>query len=398
MATASVDPAAIESQLEPAARQKYLFFAPWGVRPGSGVNNAIMGLLGALKRDYEPEIVVTGWGAPPPDQFWVKLPPVTARLRQLFGFLYRLIPNAVRLIRLARGAVAVNPHYFGTEVLPLIWLRKLGLIPRVILSVHGADVTEAASLSNFERKIYDMICRGADVVIACSGALAEEVRRLSPGANVVTVWNGVSAPPEHFGPRPIARPYLVSVAGFVRKKGHDVLIEAFRQIAPEFPDLQLELIGRDGPERERAEHQIRAAGLEDRVHIRLDLDHDRIWNWVHHAECFVHAARAEPFGIAILEAGLAHTPVVTTAVGGIREYLAEGSEGLTCEPDNPDQLAERIRQTLRDPARARARANAFYRKASRFTWQKAWEGYRKYGFGAWAPKAPAVKHGTAPGC
>jgi hypothetical protein len=41
----------------------------------------------------------------------------------------------------------------------------------------------------------------SDLVVACSHALAEEVKRLSPAANVVAVWNAVTASPDS----PLAR-------------------------------------------------------------------------------------------------------------------------------------------------------------------------------------------------
>ena len=41
-----------------------------------------------------------------------------------------------------RGTVAVNPHFIGLELLPLLVLRTLRLCPKVILSVHGSDIAE----------------------------------------------------------------------------------------------------------------------------------------------------------------------------------------------------------------------------------------------------------------
>ncbi len=361
----------------PDRRPNYLFFSSWPVRAGTGVNNVIVGLSAAMQKDFSPQIVVTGWKAPPDGQFWVKMPAPSLPIRNLLGFARYLFPNLVRLFRLTRGAAAVNPHYFGAEILPLAILRKAKLVPRLILSVHGADVSDALKASRFERGIYAWLCRNADAVIACSASLTSEVTRISPGARVMPIWNGISSPPAVFGARPLASPYLVSVASFVRKKGHDVLLRAFQQVAATRPDLQLVLIGGEGPERKRIEDLITELNLNDRIEIRINMPHDDVWTWVRHAECFVHASREEPFGIAILEAALVHTPVVTTSVGGIPEYLTNGLHGLTCEPDKPDCLAEAVLLTLNDPAAAIARANAFYEQAQKFTWDAAWAKYRE---------------------
>ena len=274
-----------------------------------------------MEGHYVAVTVITGWEKPAADQLWLKMPAPTLPARNLIGFAAYFVPNILRLLRLTRGAVAVNPHYFGPEILPLTILRRLGLFPKLILSVHGADVADVEKGPLFERKLYSWICRSADFVVACSDSLASEVRQLSPRAKVIPVRNGISRPPDTVGERPLKSPYLVSVAAFVQKKGHDVLLRAFQQISPKFPHLKLILIGSEGPERSRISQSIEELGLASRVQILVNLPHEEIWAWVGNAECFVHAPREEPFGIALLEAALVRTPVVTTAVGGITEYL-----------------------------------------------------------------------------
>ncbi len=362
---------------QPLPERKYLFFSSWPVRAGSGVNNVILGLSGAMEESYAARIVITGWQEPTNGQLWLKMPSPTMPGRNLLGFAVSLIPNMMRLSRLTRGAIAVNPHYFGPEILPLAILRRLGLFPKLILSVHGADVAEAANGSWLERRLYAWICRSADSVVACSNYLASEVRQISPSAKVISVWNGTSRPPQTVGKRPLEAPYLVSVAAFVQKKGHDVLLRAFQQISAKFPNLKLILIGGEGPERSRVSQLVEELGLASRVQILVNLPHEEIWDWVGHAECFVHAAREEPFGIAVLEAGSVRTPVVTTAVGGIPEYLINGLYGFTCQPNRPDELAAAVIETLSDPEAARNRAAAFYAQAGKFTWEAAWERYRE---------------------
>jgi glycosyltransferase involved in cell wall biosynthesis len=377
MAAAPAYPAPVtDEKALSGVRPRYLFFCPWPVHPGTGVNNVIVGLSEVLSSQFQPEIVVTGWQRPPSGTTWLKLPALELTPRKLPGYLARLVPNAIRLVALGRGAIAINAHYFGSELLPLALLRKMRLLPKLVLSVHGADVSAAARGSRYERMLFAFICRQADAVIACSKSLGEQVRAISPEARIYPISNGVSPAPGTFGPRPLVDPYIVSVAAFVKKKGHDVLLQAFQILSPEFPDLKLVLVGNDGTERPSVEQEIKAAGLEDRVRIIVNLEHARIWNWVHHAHCFVHTAREEPFGIAVLEAALAGTPVVATAVGGVREYLCNEVDGLTCEPDNPEQFAARVRETLLDRARARGRAVRFQQKAGRFTWKAAWERYR----------------------
>ncbi len=357
---------------------RYVILSPWPVQAGSGVNNVIVGLSTAMSGQYEPAIVVTGWQRPTDhNQIWLKLRPPFLEARKLAGFLAHLLPTMVRLFRLTRGAVAVNAHYCGPEIVSLVLLRKLRLAPKLVISVHGADVTDASKAHGFQRKLYVWIYKSADAVIACSSALASQVTEISPCARITPVWNGVSRPPDEWGARPLQSPYLVSVAAFVKKKGHDVLLHAFKQVLDVHPNLQLVLIGADGPERTFITQLVQDLGLRSNVQMLLDLKHDDVWTWVRHAECFAHAPREEPFGIAVLEAALASTPIVTTAVGGIPEYLTDRVHGLTCRPDDARQFAQAVFETLANPAEARRRAAAFHARASTFTWDAAWEQYKR---------------------
>ena len=362
----------------PRLKSRYLFFATWPVEEGTGVNNVICGLSRAMRETgFEPAIVVTGWQQPVrSEQIWIKLYTPMPPLRNLLGFSFSFLPNLVKVWRVTRGAVAVNPHYFGPEVLPVVLLRKLRLGPKVILSAHGADVTEALKGNALSRKLYAWLCRNADAVVACSGALAMQVAQISPDARILPIWNGVSEPPALFGPRPVNGPYIVSIAAFVKKKGHDVLLQAFRAVAHRFPDLKLVLAGGDGPQHQPVLELARQLGLAERVELLVNVPHSDVWRYLHYAECFVHAAREEPFGIALLEAGLAGTPVVTTAVGGIKEYFIDGVHGAAVESDRPEKLAKALLNALTDRAQSHARALAFQQRARTFTWQAAWEQYR----------------------
>jgi glycosyltransferase involved in cell wall biosynthesis len=339
------------------------------------VNSVVVGLSEAMRSRYAPYVVITGWEQPPPDHHWLRLPVPAGSFRSALGFAIRLVPNLLRLRRIIRGAVAVNPHFASLEILPLAVLRALRLSPTLVLSVHGADITLALQESGWKRSLSAWIFSSADLVVACSHALAAEVFLLSPKAKVAAVWNGV-VPRVVDSRRPEAAPYIVCVAAFVKKKGHDVLLSAYRRIAQERPDLRLVLIGGEGPERPAVASTVGRLGLGDKVDVMVNLPNDEVWRWIAHAECFVLPSREEPFGIVLLEAAHTRTPVVATRVGGVPEFVTDGVHGLLCEPDQPEQLAEAVLATLADRAGAERRAHAFYDRAQEFTWSRAFERYR----------------------
>lgn len=74
------------------------------------------------------------------------------------------------------------------------------------------------------------------------------------------------------------------------------------------------------------------------------------------ADVCVQASRAEGLGFVAIEALACETPVVATAVGGLREIVFDGETGWTCPPGDSDALAKAIGAALDCPAEAHRRA------------------------------------------
>jgi glycosyltransferase involved in cell wall biosynthesis len=103
-----------------------------------------------------------------------------------------------------------------------------------------------------------------------------------------------------------------------------------------------------------------------------------------HAAVFCCPSIYEPFGIINLEAMACATPVVGSAVGGIKEIILEGETGFLVpleqfqespfEAKNPDRyardLADRLNKVVADPALRRRMGEASRKRAEGvFSWR-----------------------------
>ena len=89
------------------------------------------------------------------------------------------------------------------------------------------------------------------------------------------------------------------------------------------------------------------------------------------ADIFVTTPWYEPFGITPLEAMACGTPVIGSDVGGIRYSVANGTTGWLVPPDDPEALAARAAQMMRDPAGMKAMGRSAIRRVhAQFTWRK----------------------------
>lgn len=159
-------------------------------------------------------------------------------------------------------------------------------------------------------------------------------------------------------------PLLLSIAALVRRKGHDVLLDALAALGKRGLRPRLWVAG-DGPERAVLEAQAEHLGLAAQVDWLGQ--RDDVGDLLAAADVFVLPSRAEGLGVAALEAMAAGRAVVASAVGGLAEAVVDGRSGLLVPPGDAVALAAALEQLLREPAlRARLAAGGPARVAEGF--------------------------------
>jgi glycosyltransferase involved in cell wall biosynthesis len=100
-------------------------------------------------------------------------------------------------------------------------------------------------------------------------------------------------------------------------------------------------------------------GALGRVRVRSVgyVANDEVSRWLTAADLYLHAARADTFPVAVLEALACGVPVVATAVGGVPEQLTSRT-GILVPPGDPEAMAEAAARVLAEPGLRRAMGDA----------------------------------------
>jgi glycosyltransferase involved in cell wall biosynthesis len=191
--------------------------------------------------------------------------------------------------------------------------------------------------------------------------LIEEMARLRPGSMRI-IPNGVADFRVEAEPRPTDGPIVGSVGRLAPEKGFDVLLHALQQV----PGLTAVLAGK-GPERERLEQLAAELGVADRVLMPGFVPDARTWMAMY--DVFAIPSRSEGMPLTLIEAMLASRPVVVTAIGGMPDVVVDGETGLVVPPEDPDALAEALRQLFGDGARAAMGARGRARATEEFSFE-----------------------------
>jgi glycosyltransferase involved in cell wall biosynthesis len=148
---------------------------------------------------------------------------------------------------------------------------------------------------------------------------------------------------------------IVNVGRLERSKGQDVLLEAFAHVAPEHPDVVLDLIG-SGPMRDELEQRAAALGLADRCVFHGSVDHDAALRAMGAAAVVVVASREEAFGLVVIEGMAMGRPVIGARTGGIADIITDGHDGVLVPPGDVDAMADALHRVLGDAEGAAALA------------------------------------------
>ncbi|MEP6477108.1 MAG: D-inositol-3-phosphate glycosyltransferase [Actinomycetota bacterium] len=160
-------------------------------------------------------------------------------------------------------------------------------------------------------------------------------------------------------------------------KGPDVAVRTVAEALARDPDgtadVVLAVVGGPsgsghGEEVGRLMELASALGVGDRVMLFPPQPQARLADFYAAADAVLVPSRSESFGLVALEAQACGTPVVASAVGGLRYVVVDGVGGFLVEGHDPGDHADRLLQILGDPALAARMGRDGARLALRFTW------------------------------
>lgn len=132
------------------------------------------------------------------------------------------------------------------------------------------------------------------------------------------------------------------------------------------PGLRAVLLG-DGPARATVQHAVEAAGLADVVDVPGFVDEDTLHAAVRDAAVLVNPSRREGYGLVVVEACAAGTPVVLVDApdNASVELVEDGVNGFVAASAAPEVLGAAIAAAVEGGPDLRARARAWFEDAAR---------------------------------
>ena len=282
-------------------------------------------------------------------------------LKKLRGITYLI--NAYRIgkkIIEKEDIDLIHSHYaFPQGCVGGLLKNKLS-IPH-ILTLHGSD---ALILKNSlkGRYFFKYATANCDKIICVSkyikNQLDEELKD-----KAVVIYNGINREmlynegDYNFG---------LFVGAFVPQKGVDILIEAIRDI-----NFNFKLIG-DGKLYSKIENYIINNNL-DHIELLGRKSFIEMASFMRRCSFLIVPSRSEGFGMVAVEAMGCSKPVIATDVGGLREIVIDGYNGLLVERDNPKDLKDKILKLINNYELRQTLGRNGKEFSKKFSWKKCAE-------------------------
>jgi len=272
----------------------------------------------------------------------------------------------------------VHAHYWMSGLASLEGIA--GLQTPFIQTFHALGVVKRRFLRSLDSSPPERIpaerrlAHFADAVVATSTDEANELMRMEiPAGRIRIVPCGVDTRVfTPYGPteqRTSGLKRIVMVGRLVRRKGIDEVIQALAML----PMVQLVIVGgkpTSDSDADRLRTLASRLGVEGRVEFRGPLNNCDIPDVLRSADLVVCFPWYEPFGIVAIEAMACGRPLLVSAVGGLRETVLSGRNGVFVAARDFKGMADAADRLLRDKARCLQMGQEGRRRAvSEYDWR-----------------------------
>jgi len=291
-------------------------------------------------------------------------------------------PGAALGVRRALKEFAPDVVHLHEPLIPSVSLHALWGADAPLVGTFHASADSSLGY-RAARPVLERAARRLHVRTAVSDAARALVSRYFPGDYALTP-NGIEtgafadAEPLDLGPGR----HILFFSRIERRKGLEVLIQAMTRLR----DLGATLVvAGSGPE-ERHCRKL-AAQLGVRAEFIGRLDEPDVPRAYKGADVYcAPGLGGESFGIVLVEAMAAGTPVVCSDIGGFRAVAGGAAELVP--PGDPGPLADALRAVLTDGGRAERMSKAGRRLASMYDWNRLVAGVEAIYERARTPGAP----------
>ena len=300
--------------------------------------------------------------------------------------------GGIKLLRKYRKAQLINEFIKENKIEGIIvdhWksLELLKTNKKKICLIHSKEINHKKGTS-LNKRVLEVL-NNIQIVVANSqytkdlairlGVKKDKILVINPGVDKVQELNKKTLDKvddllKHKSPR------LITVSRFDKRKNHEKIIMALRNLKQIYPSIVYICVGY-GDEEENIKKLVAELGLQPQVMFFKNISNELKNSLVAKSNIFVmpsiiHKKSVEGFGIAYIEAAQYGVPSLGGKDGGASDAIDHQKTGLICDGNDLDEIYSSINLMLENNKYLEY-GKAAKENSSRFEWTKIIEEYKK---------------------
>ena len=300
--------------------------------------------------------------------------------------------GGVKFLRKIRKAQLINEFLKENKVQGIIadhWksLELINTDKKKYCLIHGKEINHSKGSSLNKRVI--KVLNNVEKIVANSeytknlainnGVNKDKIVVINPGVNPVYELNKKSLEKVESLLK-IKTPRLITVSRFDKRKNHEKIIMALRNLKQLYPDIVYICIGY-GDEEENLKKLVQELDLNSQVMFFKDISNDLKNALIAKSNIFVmpsviHKTSVEGFGIAYVEAAQYGVPSLGGKDGGASDAIIHDKTGLICDGNNLDEIYSSLNSMIKDKKYLELGKNA-KGCVFKFQWKSILKEYKK---------------------
>jgi L-malate glycosyltransferase len=234
---------------------------------------------------------------------------------------------------------------------------------RVIMWLHGGAMP--AFISRYPRWTRRVLSR-ANLIVAPSTYLARTMEL--HGFESFVIPNVIDLAAYNHKQRRLLKPRLFWMRSFHPIYNPELALRAFARVRHSFREARLVMAGTDKGSESDTRQLAQKLGLTDAVEFTGFLDMEEKARVGKDCDIFLNTSRIDNMPVALVEACALGLPIVSTAVGGVPDILANRQTGLLVADNCEVEMAGAVQELLEDPELAERLSTNGRNIAERSSW------------------------------
>ena len=272
--------------------------------------------------------------------------------------------GGIKLFRKYRKAQLINEFIKSNKIEALIadhW-KSLELIKthkKKICLIHSKEINHKKE-TNLNRRLLNVL-NNVDIVVSNSKFTKELAIQSGVDRNRIVVINPGISEVQKLDKKSLDKvenllkyksPRLITISRYDKRKNHEKIIMALRNLKQEYPDIVYISIG-EGDEEANIKKLVNELNLNEQVMFFKDISHELKNSLLSKSNIFVmpsieYKRSVEGFGIAYIEAAQYGVPSIGGVHGGAADAIEHEKNGLICDGNDLDAVYSAINSMLKN--------------------------------------------------